>query len=75
MIYGATSSSLTGSSPAKLLLDRNVKTTLLTLQITLQPKWPGKEDNKQADAFAKQKQACYNNRRNGVSNLPRYSQS
>ena len=70
MTYRATPCSSTGVSPAELLMGRKLRTTLPTLQDNLKPKWPNADVIKQADAAAKQKQAYYYNRRNGVRILP-----
>lgn len=70
MSYRATPSSSTGVSPAELLMGRKLRTTLPTLQDNLKPGWPAEEEIQQADATAKQKQAHFYNRRNGVRPLP-----
>lgn len=70
MAYRATPTSSTGVSPAELLMGRKIRTTLPTLQDNLKPNWPNEEVIRQADAAAKQKQAYYYNRRNGVRVLP-----
>ncbi|KAK7906802.1 hypothetical protein WMY93_015414 [Mugilogobius chulae] len=70
MTYRATPNSSTGASPAELLMGRKIRTTLPTLQDNLTPGWPDMDTIKQADATAKQKQAYFYNRRNGVRSLP-----
>ncbi|KAI4890200.1 hypothetical protein NFI96_001996, partial [Prochilodus magdalenae] len=70
MAYRATPNSSTGVSPAELLMGRKIRTTLPVLQDNLKPSWPNLDKVKQADKSAKQRQAYYYNRRNGVQELP-----
>ena len=51
-------------------MGRRLRTTLPTLQDNLRPNWPDENKIRQADAAAKQNQAYYYNRRNGVRSLP-----
>ena len=69
MTYRATPTSSTGISPAELLMGRKMRTTLPILQGNLRPNWPNEDGIRQADAAAKQRQAYFYNRRNGVKIL------
>uniref|UniRef100_A0A3B3I785 Gypsy retrotransposon integrase-like protein 1 n=1 Tax=Oryzias latipes TaxID=8090 RepID=A0A3B3I785_ORYLA len=70
MCYRSTPCSSTGVSPAELLMGRKIRTTLLTLEKNLQPKWPDRKAVFQRDAVEKTKQAFYYNRRHGARPLP-----
>uniref|UniRef100_A0A673HK68 Integrase catalytic domain-containing protein n=1 Tax=Sinocyclocheilus rhinocerous TaxID=307959 RepID=A0A673HK68_9TELE len=70
MCFRATPTSSTGVSPAELLMERKMRTTLPTLPRNLRPKWPNKSSIKERDKAAKEKQAYYFNRRHGVKDLP-----
>ncbi|XP_036071757.1 uncharacterized protein K02A2.6-like [Oryzias melastigma] len=70
MCYRSTPCSSTGVSPAELLMGRKIRTTLLTLEKNLQPKWPDRKAVFQRDAAEKTKQAFYYNRRHGAKPLP-----
>lgn len=59
MVYRATPSSSTRVSPAELLLGHKNRTTLPTLSENLDLNWPNKDEIKQSDVAAKQKQAYY----------------
>lgn len=66
----ATPNSSTWASPAELCLGWKIRTTLPTLQDNLTPGWPDMDKIRQADTSAKQMQAYFYNRRNGVKSLP-----
>ena len=70
MTYRATPTSSTGISPADLFMGRKIRTTLPILQDNLKPNWPNEDGIRQADAAAKQRQAYFYNRKNGVKILP-----
>ena len=53
MSYRATPIQATGSSPAQLMLGRQIKTTLPTVERVLSPKWPNISKVRIADARAK----------------------
>ena len=70
MCYRATPTSSTGVSPAEMLMGRKIRTTLPSLEKNLIPKWPDRNLVRRRDEEAKQRQAFYFNRRNGVKELP-----
>ncbi|XP_061153604.1 uncharacterized protein plppr3b isoform X2 [Syngnathus typhle] len=70
MVYRSTPTTSTGCSPAELLMGRKIRTTLPILSANLDPRWPNREETRSTDAAAKQKQAFYYDRRNGVRHLP-----
>ena len=66
----ATPTSSTGISPAALLMGRKIRTNLPILQDNLGANWPNEDGIRQADTAAKQRQAYFYNRKNGVKILP-----
>ncbi|KAA8578257.1 hypothetical protein FQN60_018737, partial [Etheostoma spectabile] len=70
MCFRSTPCTTTGVSPAELLMGRKMKTTLPTLEANLQPRWPDLETVRTKDAFEKEKQAFYFNKRHGARPLP-----
>lgn len=70
MSYRATPLQATGASPAQLMLGRQIKTTVPTLDRVLTPKWPDFTKVRKADAKAKEDYRRTYNRRHGVRALP-----
>lgn len=70
MSYRATPLQATGASPTQLMLGRQIKTTVPTLDTVLSPKWPDFEAVRQADARAKEGYRRAFNRRHGARALP-----
>lgn len=70
MSYRATPLQATGASPAQLMLGRQIKTTVPTLDTVLSPKWPDLEAVRQADARAKEGYKHAFDRRHGARALP-----
>lgn len=70
MSYRATPLQATGASPAQLMLGRQIKTTVPTLDTVLSPKWPDLEAVRQADARAKEGYRRAFDRRHGARALP-----
>lgn len=70
MSYRATPLQATGASPAQLMLGRQIKTTVPTLDTVLSPKWPDFQAVRQADARAKEGYRRAYNRRHGARELP-----
>jgi len=65
MIYRATPLQATGVSPAQLMLGRQIRTTVPTLEANLQPAWPDLQRVRQTDERAKENYSrVYNNRYN-----------
>ena len=54
--YRATPLQATGASPAQLMLGRQIRSTLPTLEENLQPAWPDLQKVRQTDSNAK---LCY----------------
>lgn len=55
MSYRATPLQATGASPAQLMLGRQIKTTVPTVDKVLTPKWPDFTKVRKCDAKAKEK--------------------
>ncbi len=70
MTYRSTPHSTTGVSPAQLLMGRQIRTTLPTLESNLKPEWPSDETVRLRVAKAQADQQFYYNQRHGVQNLP-----
>ena len=70
MSYRATPLQATGASPAQLMLGRQIKTTVPTVDKVLAPKWPDFTKVRKADAKAKENYRRTYNRRHGVKALP-----
>jgi len=68
--YRATPISATGSSPAQLIMGRNIRTTLPQLKKNLDPKWPDLNKVREQDKKMKESYACQYNKRQGVKQLP-----
>ena len=68
--YRSTPTEPTRESPAKLLMGREIRTTLPVLKENLQPMWPDLETVKTNDAKAKQCYEKYYNRRYSTKPLP-----
>lgn len=68
--YRSTPTEPTRQSPAKLLMGREIRTTLPVLKESLRPMWPNLETVKKNDAKAKQSYEKYYNRRYSAKPLP-----
>ena len=66
MSYRTTPIQATGVSPAQLMMGRQIRTTIPTLESHLQPSWPDLQQVRQADAKAKQRYKHNFNRRFNV---------
>lgn len=69
MIYRSTPCPTTGFSPAELLMGRRIRTTVLTLDKNLPPKWPSRNVVR-VNAKQKTVQAHFINRHHGARPLP-----
>ena len=69
MTYRATPVSPTGASPCQLMLGRQIKTTLPTLEKNLKPKWPNSRQVRATDSKAKQGYKRAYDRRHGARPL------
>jgi len=70
MSYRATPIQATGMSPAQLMMGRQIRTTVPTLESHLRPEWPDLRQVRKADKNAKRTYRKYYNKRNGVRTLP-----
>uniref|UniRef100_A0A665UM21 Gypsy retrotransposon integrase-like protein 1 n=1 Tax=Echeneis naucrates TaxID=173247 RepID=A0A665UM21_ECHNA len=70
MIYRATPLQATGVSPAQLMLGRQIRTTVPTLETKLQPVWPDLQHVRQVDERVKQGYRHAYNNRHDVRPLP-----
>jgi len=70
MSYRATPCASTGFSPAQLIMGRNIKTTVPTLERHLEPQWPDTRRVQQNDSAAKAVYKEYYDRRHGARALP-----
>ena len=69
MSYRATPIQATGASPAQLMLGRQIRTMVPTVDRVLSPKWPNMAKVRMADARAKAGYSCDYNRRHGARAL------
>ncbi|MCG8045736.1 MAG: RNase H-like domain-containing protein, partial [Candidatus Thiodiazotropha endolucinida] len=67
--YRSTPSKATGFSPSQLMIGRNIRTNLPSLQASLRPKWPRRETVKKRDSEMKQNNKRFFDRRNTVRPL------
>ncbi|XP_042345404.1 uncharacterized protein K02A2.6-like [Plectropomus leopardus] len=74
MSYRATPLQATGASPAQLMLGRQIKTTVPTIDKVLCPQWPDFTKVRKADEKAKENYRRTYNNRHGVRALPPLSQ-
>lgn len=70
MVYRATLLQATGVSPAQLMLGRQIRTTVPTLEANLQPGWPDLHHLRQSDERMKESYWQTYNNRNNVRPLP-----
>lgn len=70
MIYRATPNSTTGVSPAQLLMGRQIRTTVPTIDRHLEPKWPDMAAVRLQDKTSKENHAYYYDRHHGAAKLP-----
>lgn len=70
MIYRSTPIQATGVSPAQLMLGRQIRTTIPTLETKLQPAWPNLQLVRQADERTKENYKRAYNCRYGAKPLP-----
>ncbi|KAK6490724.1 hypothetical protein HHUSO_G5370 [Huso huso] len=68
--YRATPLQATGVSPAQLMLGRQLRTTVPTIEKNLNPKWPNFKLIRKADDKAKESYRRFYNRRNSAKELP-----
>ncbi|XP_063050557.1 uncharacterized protein LOC134445400 [Engraulis encrasicolus] len=71
--YRSTPLQATGASPAQLIMGRQIRTPIPTLESNLQPAWPDLHKVKQADAKAKASYRRNFNKRHNVKDLPELS--
>ncbi|XP_060774394.1 uncharacterized protein K02A2.6-like [Neoarius graeffei] len=71
--YRSTPLQATGASPAQLMMGRQIRTPIPTLESHLQPAWPDLHQVRQADAKAKANYRRNFNRRHNVTDLPELS--
>ena len=68
--YRAMPLQATGASPAQLMLGRQIRSTLPTLEANLQPAWPDLQKVQQTDSRAKLRYSCTYNSRYKARPLP-----
>ena len=71
--YRATPITVTGVSPAQLLMDRSIRTTLPVLQQNMDPKWLDLDQMRQQDQKSKESYSYHYNKRQGQDHCQNYT--